>query len=315
MNFTARLREELAHAPVGPTCCRTAETAAVVRLGGALHLSDAGTGWIITLIDGAVVRRLHSAVVSLTDLRPRVEVHRPSGLRGTRYRLHLPRPVEPLLTTLGVLDSDGRPSDDVSRSLTSAPHDAAAFLRGALMAAGSISDPRRPPHLELRVPGPGVASAVRRLLSRCGASGAKAAQRDDGWRVFAKSGAEIGAVLARSGAHGAFLTWDGERLRRELRGEANRAANADQANLGRAVSAASRQVTAIESAVGVLGWDAIPDQLRTTALARLANPQATLAELGALHTPPVGKATVHRRLARLADLAHEATEKPAGDPG
>lgn len=302
MSFTAQVREELAHAPQGQTCCRTAEAAAMVRLGGALHLSGQGLGWVVEVGEGAVARRLHRALHQLYDVRPEIEVHQPTTLQRTRYRLTIPGPAQPLLERLGVLGGGGRPVEVPATNVTAAPHDAAAFVRGALMVAGSVSDPRRPPHLEIRVPGRASAQLLRRLLRRCGAAAATAAERDDGWRVVSKSGAAIGAVLARVGAHTSFLTWDAQRLRRELRGEANRATNADEANLARAVTAAARQVAVIENAVAVVGWDAFGDDLRATALTRLANPQASLGELAALHEPPVGKATVHRRLARIEAL-------------
>jgi len=96
-----------------------------------------------------------------------------------------------------------------------------------------------------------------------------------------------------------------------LRGDANRAANADRANLGRAVAASGRQTAMIEAVVGALGWGGVPADLEQTALARLANPEASLAELGALHDPVVGKAAVHRRLARLAEMA-EGLGRPGG---
>lgn len=312
MTFTAQVREELAHAPVGPDCCRTAEAAAMVRLGGALHLSGSGMGWIVDVGEGAVARRLHAALHEVHGVRPEIEVHQPTGLQGTRYRLSLPRPAGPVLGRLGLLDDDGRPVEVAPASVTSAPHDAAAFVRGAFMVAGSISDPRRPAHLEIRVPNHAAAEALRRLLGRCGATAARSAQRSDGWRVVVKSGAAIGAVLARIGAHASFLEWDGARLRRELRGEANRATNADEANLARSVEAAGRQVAAIEAAVAAYGWDGLPDDLAQTALTRVANPQASIAELASLHRPPVGKATVHRRLGRIAALAAEAAEGGSG---
>lgn len=311
MSFTATVREELAHAPPGKPCCRRAETAAMVRLGGALHLSGEGVGWIVTVSSGAVARRLHTAMGQLLGIRPDIEVHRPTSLQTTRYRLVLAPPAEEALTAVGVLGADRRPLDEPSAALSAAVHDAAAYVRGAVMVAGSISDPRRPPHLELSVPGPVLAEHLRRLVVRCGGHGARAARHQDGWRVFSKSGAAIGALLARIGAHGAFLEWDGERLRRELRGEANRATNADQANLSRVADAAARQVTAIEAAVRDVGWNGLDDDLRTTALVRLANPQASMAELAALHDPPIGKATVHRRLARLAGIAGDPDDQEA----
>lgn len=305
MSFTATVRDELAHAAPGAHCCRTAETAAMLRIGGALHLTGAGVGWVVTVGSGAVARRLHGALAEVLGVRPEIEVHERTGLQTTRYRLVLQPPVEPALRRIGVLDDHRRPLGKPAIALTSAPHDAAAYLRGAVMVAGSLSDPRRPAHLEVGVPGAVAAEHLRKLMVRCGAAGARASERQEGWRVFSKSGAEIGALLARVGAHGAFLEWDAERLRRELRGEANRATNADAANLSRTADAASRQVAAIEAALGAHGWDGLPEDLRTTALTRLANPDASLGELADLHDPPVGKATVHRRLARLAALGAE----------
>lgn len=288
-----------------------------MRHGGALHRTggtgrDAGTRWIVTLASNAAARRLHAALVEGFGVRPSIEMHRATSLRSSSYRLSLAPPVEPVLFELGILDADGRPLEAPPALLTAASCDAAAYVRGALMAVGSVSDPRRPPHLELRVAGARAAAALRDLLRRCGGTGSASAAATEGWRVSCKSGAAIGAVLARVGAHAAFLTWDGERLRRELRGEANRAANADRANLGRAADAAARQVAAIEAAVRRVGWDGLGDDLRQSALARLANPDASLSELAGLHVPPVGKATVHRRLARLSALA-ETGPVPAGE--
>lgn len=311
MSFTARVREELAHAPVGPACCRTAEAVAMLRLGGALHLTGAGPGWTVEVGEGAVARRLHASLVNLADVRLQIEVHQPTALQRTRYRLSLPAPATTSMRALDLLDADNRPTEGFDRRLTAAPHDAAAFIRGALMVTGSISDPHRSPHLELRTASATTADVLRRLLQRCGASAPRAAERADGWRVVSKSGASIGSVLARVGAHAAFLEWDGARLRRELRSEANRATNADGANLGRATAASARHVAAIEVLVAIHGWDGLSEDLRDTALARLANPEVSLAELAALHTPPVGKATVHRRLERIARLV-AAEEEGAG---
>ena len=281
----------------------------MMRLGGALHLSGQGPGWTVDVGENAVARRLHTALVGLYDIRPHIEVHQPTPLLGTRYRLSLPPPAANAMQRLSLLDADGRPVELPNPDVTSTPHDAAAFVRGALMVAGSFSDPRRAAHLEVRVPGGAAAELVRRLLRRCGASAPKAAERPDGWRVVSKSGASIAAVLARVGAHAAFLEWDGQRLRRELRGEANRATNADGANIGRVITASARQVALIEAVVAARGWDAMPDDLRETALARLANPEASLGELAALHDPPVAKATVHRRLERIAVLAGDAERR------
>jgi DNA-binding protein WhiA len=163
----------------------------------------------------------------------------------------------------------------------------------------------------MAAPGDLEADAVVEILAELGATSARVIRRAlrDGrvrHRVVVKSGEQIGVVLAGLGAHRAFLERDLRRLERGLRSEANRAANADRANLDRAATAAARQVAAINAALDRLEPDSLPDDIRQTALARIANPGATLGQVGALLDPPVGRSAVHRRIRRL--LATGATD-------
>jgi DNA-binding protein WhiA len=306
MSFAEDVREELAHVDVEATCCRLAETSAVLRFGGTLELAGGGRGLghVTTTTSAAVARRLHAALTALQDAdRPVVEVHRPSALRAvTTYRVRLIAPAEATLRGLALVDDAGRPVAGVPLALARRQCDLGAYARGALLGAGVVSDPGSAAHLEIRAPGAAAADDLARIARRAGATGARAVGGVRGWRVVVKSGTAIGALLVRAGAHAAFLRWDGQRLRRELRGEANRVANADRANVTRSVAAAARQVESVERALAA-GLDALPDDLRAIALARLANPEASLAELGALLDPPLTKSAVHRRLARLTARA------------
>lgn len=306
MTFTQQVREELAHTSPGPRARRLAEASAILRFGGALQIrGGAGVAYIVETDVGAVARRLRTTLGQLLAVPSELEVQQATGLRGaTIFRLRLRTGVGRALEPLGIVGADGRPVAGVARALTRSSDGAAAYVRGALMVAGSLSDPRRPPHLEVRAPGEATARDLVGLLERCGASGARAGEHH-GWRVACKSGTAIGALLARVGAHTAFLRWDGELLRRELRGAANRVANADRANVLRAVTASSRQAAAIERAMTSEDWRHVPAELQAIALARLASPEASLAEIGALMDPPVGKSTVHRRLAALTALLEE----------
>lgn len=304
MSFGREVREELAHVPLEKTCCRRAETAALLRFGGALHLGSGGVGWVLSTGSGAVARRARAALDALYGVRPDVEVHQAGGLRhGTGYRLMVAPPATPLLIDLGLLDARGRPAEDVPARLVRNQCCAASYLRGALMAGGSLAEPRHDAHLEIRAPGEAAARAASRLAERLTGHQAGVNAHSDGWRVVLKAGPAIGTLLTRTGAHSAFLRWDGERLRRELRGDANRMANADRANLQRSVTASARQIEAAERLLASPDWDDLPPELREAALARLANPEASLAELGGLLEPPVGKSAVYRRLARVTALA------------
>ena len=307
MSFTDRVRDELAHVPADRVCCRRAELAAALRLGATFRRRGGdgdGFGLVVESPSGAVVRRLHRSVRAFAPVRPELTAVEAGGLRrAPSYRLALPVAARDLLATLGVVDEAGRPRHTVPAALTGRACDRAAYLRGTLLVAGSVSGPGRAPHLELRVASSGLAEDLARLLRDSGAAGAHASAHRDGWRVVAKGGGQIADVLAATGAHTAFLELDQGRLRRELRGVANRAANADRANLTRAVVASARQAAVIEQIVAQFGWDALDEELRAVALARIANPEATLAELGSLLDPPLGKSAVHRRLQRLCALA------------
>lgn len=182
------------------------------------------------------------------------------------------------------------------------------------MASGSISRPGRDPHLEIATPNRESAVAVSSALAVVAGRQAGVTSSDDRHRVVLKSGETIGTVLAGLGASQAFLEWDEARLRRHLRGEANRLANADAANVRRAVKAAASQVRFVEAAIERGGWDALDSDLREIALVRLANPEATLAELGELCEPRISKSSVHRRLSRIEELGREP-EADGGTPG
>jgi cell division protein WhiA len=93
-----------------------------------------------------------------------------------------------------------------------------------------------------------------------------------------------------------------------VRGEAVRLANADEANLRRSVTAAMEQVAMVEAAVAELGWEALPSEIAAVAGLRLAHPEASLAELGALLDPPRSKGAVLARLRRMENLRERAQQ-------
>jgi DNA-binding protein WhiA len=318
VRFTDRVRDELAHVPLVGGTPTLHEASGLLRVAGSLVLSGGGFGFGATLrtASGPVARRLRAALLSL-GAEPEVEVHRPGGLHRTAgYRVRVEGGDAPVLRALGLLDAQGHPSPARQPARDGPAEEVRAYVRGAVMGAGSFSDPRGAAHAEVSVPSEGAGTHLAALLGVTGAPGARCAAHGDGWRVVWKSGPQIGTVLAALGAHTAFLEWDDGRLRRELRGEANRVANADRANLTRAVGAATRHVEAIERLVSAVGWEGLPEGLRGVALARVTNPEASLTELGALLDPPVGKSAVHRRLAALGELAADLrTDRPGGsDP-
>lgn len=308
--FTERVKQELARRDTGDREEGRAELAAILRLGGALHLHPGAPpeerlSLEVATSSGAVARRVFALLQRIYELRPEVQVRAPGGVRRHRtYIVVVAARADDLARDIGMLDRAGRPSGDVPATLVAAHGQAVAYVRGAFLAAGSVSAPGRSPHLEIPTGSASLADQLAALVERITERPATVAAGDPP-RLVVKSGETIGALLAALGASGAFLAWDEQRLRRSLRNEANRLANADAANVRRTIEAASDQTAAVAEVLDRLGWDGLPADLREVALVRLANPAASLAELGELCDPPIGKSSVHRRLRRILALTED----------
>ena len=308
-SFTDEVRQELAQVAPARACDRRAELAALLRFGGALHVSSNGRdasghalGIELWTAQGAVARRAYRLARG-EGADASLEAHEPGALqRTTRFVVWISGAAA-IAAATGLVDHRGHPVRVIGSALVERRCDASAFLRGALMACGNVSRLGRPAHLELRVETEASARTLADLVRRVVGERATVVASDRRVRVVVKSGAAIGALLAQLGAPRAFLAWDDARLRRELRADVVRAANADAANARRSAAAAAEQRRVVARAVSAVGWEALPPALREVALARVANPEASLAEVGALCDPPVGKAAVLRRLERLDEVA------------
>jgi hypothetical protein len=252
----------------------------------------------------AVARRAIGLVQRALGMRPRLTAVSTTARRphGPAYRVSLPADV----VRRREAGRGPRPeSGQDRRDADGADAETSALLRGALLVGGSISAPDRPVHLELSGVSPANAALLVAALGQV-LPDARPLHDATRHRIVLKSGAVVADLLAALGATRAFLTFDDRRLRRQLRGEANRLANADAANLARIASRAGAQVDAIEQAVELRGWDAFDAELREVALARIVNPSASLSELAELLQVP--RATLHRRLKRVEEAAKGVEE-------
>jgi cell division protein WhiA len=315
-SFTEAVRQELSRTPIEGDARPRAELSGIVRLAGSIAVRGgeaAGMRLEVATTSGAVARRTFALLQHRYGVRPELVVRAPGGVRRrTVYGVHVGASGRRIAEDLQVVDAQGLPLDELPAGLEGQV--GIAYLRGAVLAAATVSHPSRAPHLELAVGSDRVAEGLAELI-RGVVGGTVSVVDGPRRRVVLKSGERIGDLLAALGATRAFLDWDDRRLRRQLRGEANRLANADGANLRRTIEASAEQVRAVETAIAALGWAELDEDLRVVALARLANPEASLAELGELVDPPVGKSAVHRRLRRLALLAARAGSEPTPSDG
>lgn len=295
------VRQELSTAPIVDP---GVELAVLARVGGTWRRRGTDQGMVtevaISSTSGAVVRRAVALAEAVGVPRPQVAMRAAGGLRrktewAATFRTST-------LWDLGVVTASGAPVAGLPSIAADAPW---MTLRGALLAAGSVSSPRREAHLEIRMPSTPSALDLADLLVAEGHAVRADESRD---RVVAKARADVIALLTGAGAPVAAAAHERHHQLRQLRNRATRLANADAANVARSVDAAHEQVEALQGLVDAVGWDVLPDDLRAVGLARLVNPSASLADVGALVDPPLAKSTVHRRLTRLRELARRQAE-------
>jgi DNA-binding protein WhiA len=311
MALTAQVKDELARLKVERTSCRKAEVSAMVRFAGGLHIISGRIVVEAELDTGAAARRLRQAISDVYGHESDIIVVSGGGLRrGSRYVVRVVKDGESLARQTGLLDNRGRPVRGLPPQVVSAGiGEAEAAWRGAFLAHGSLTEPGRSSALEVTCPGPEAALALVGAARRLGIS-AKAREVRGVDRVVVRDGDAISAMLARLGAHETMLIWEERRVRREVRGTANRLANFDDANLRRSARAAVAAGARVERAFEILGDD-LPEHLREAGELRLAHKEASLEELGKLADPPLTKDAVAGRIRRLLATA----DKRASDLG
>ena len=177
-----------------------------------------------------------------------------------------------------------------------------AYIRGAFIAAGSMSDPSKSYHFEIVCGELAQAEYVRDMINSFDLD-AKIVTRKKTFVVYLKEGSQIVDVLNIMEAHIALMELENVRILKEMRNSVNRKVNCETANINKTVSAAVRQMEDIVYVRDTVGLDYLPEGLRDVALTRLENPDATLKELGSLMADPVGKSGVNHRLRKISEIA------------
>lgn len=179
-----------------------------------------------------------------------------------------------------------------------------AFLRGAFLAGGSVTDPEKRYHLELSTTHLKASRETGTLLLEMELA-AKETERKGSAVLYYKQSESIEDFLTAVGAPISAMAVMSAKIEKEWRNEANRRVNCDSANVDKTVEAAQEQLAAIRALEerGVL--QTLPQKLRETAALRVEHPESTLSELAALHDPPATKSAVNHRMRKLLAMARE----------
>jgi len=290
---------------------RAAELATMLRLAGGLHNIAGRIAVEVELEDQEIAARIRRDIAELYGLKSEGRMSPSSGSRSAPiFLVRVLDGGETLARQTGLLDARRRPIRGLPNKITTANlEDLAAVWRGAFLAAGAVTDPGRSAALEIACPTNEVAMALVGAAARLGVT-AKAREVRGMHRVVVREDDSISSLLTQMGATSAVSAWNELRLRREVRANANRLVNFDDANLRRSAQAAVAACARVDRALTILGDD-VPEHLAYAGKLRLDFRDASLDELGHHANPPMTKDAVAGRIRRLLAMA----DKRAADLG
>ncbi|HHT98065.1 MAG TPA: DNA-binding protein WhiA [Clostridiales bacterium] len=183
-----------------------------------------------------------------------------------------------------------------------------AFIRGAFLVAGSISNPNKTYHLEFVFANLNNAEFLQEILMTFNLEG-KIIKRKKYYIVYIKEGSQIVDILNVMEAHVSLMKLENIRILKDMRNTINRQVNCETANIGKTVVAASKQIDDIKLIDEQMGFTSLPKGLEAIARLRLDNTSASLNELGAMLTPQLSRSGVNHRLRKLSEIANQLRDE------
>jgi len=310
MTFSKDTKDELAHIVPEKNCCVLAEIAGFIRVCGTIKLMGGGKFKVVlTTEHNAVARHYKTLIKAYFDVDSTVEIGRSQAInKGKVYLMSLgPEELsEQILRETGILMLRGGMnyiSDGIYEGLIKTKCCRKAYLRGLFLGTGTMSNPEKGYQFEIVCDSEILAGDVKRLINGFIDIHAKVVVRKGQYVVYIKAASQILDLLAIMGAHTQYFAFEDIRMKKELVNRANRIQNCDQANIDKTVMASEKQISDIRAVTDRGGMDILPKKLREIALLRLENPDASMTEIGAMLDPPLKKAGVNNRFARIAELA------------
>ena len=223
---------------------------------------------------------------------------------GVIYEFAVKEPVYvwKLLEEFGRTQPDGQLHLD--KSLLECPDCRAAFLGAAFLCCGVVMDPAKEYSLEFELFKETLAQDLYELLCEMGYE-PKRARRQYSFVLYYRASEQVTDLLTLMGATNASLELINQKIYKELRNKTNRITNCENANIDKILNASQAAIENLKFLQENQRFATLPDELRQVAQARLSHPEYSLAELGQLLNPPLGKSGVSHRLRRLAQIAQD----------
>ena len=298
MSFAGEVKNELCRTALSRKCCAQAECYGILLYSNTYTAEEIR---IITESDAFAQRlpALFKKAFKLTFDRL------PEGEGKHIFSITQPRKLEAIQQVFG--GDPGALALHINFAVLEESCCRLSFLRGAFLAGGSVTDPRKGYHLELATSHLSVSREMLALMREMELE-PKAAQRKGNAVIYFQQSDRIEDFLTSIGAPLSAMEIMNAKLEKDLRGSVNRRVNCDAANLDKAVEAAMAQMEAIRRLEESGKLALLPDKLQEAAALRLAHPEDTLSQLAEQCDPPITKSALNHRLRKLVELGKEETQ-------
>lgn len=311
MSFSSEVKNEICRYTDISKKEAVAVLSAIMKVSGTLTLvSNKQLNFKVSTENPAMARLVFKLLKKYFDIHTKVMVKQGGAFKKNNvYVIMITEEmgIRRLLNEVGVLrDNDGYSSLNfgIEPHIVDNVNCKKAYIRGAFLGGGSVSNPEKTYHMEFVTHNADYAEQLSNLINHFNIT-SKVIQRKGSYVVYIKEGEQIVDLLNIIGAHNSLLELENVRIMKEMRNNVNRLVNCETANLSKTVNAAVRQVESIKLIQREIGLARLPRNLRDIAEVRLNNPDESLKELGELLDPPVGKSGVNHRLRRIEKIAEE----------
>jgi len=282
VSFSSQIKDKLCSADFACTACCIAETAGILRFGGVFSPEEIR---FVTESFG-VASRLHHNIIDEFGITT-------SFVSNAK--------------TLGLSIENKFDTENIYLRLSSdiAPFECceSAYIRGAFLGSGSVSNPEKGYHLEFSTKNKNEALFLQQLLAKKG-FGAKMVHRKSYDIVYLKEYEQIADLLGLMGDSGDAFELFSIQIEKEMRNNVNRRVNCENANADKVARACSKHLYAINKIKAAKMWESLPQTLQEIGNLREQYPEDGLKALGERLTPTIGKSGVNHRLERILEFAN-----------
>lgn len=311
MSFSSKVKKELADRIGNASHCKIAEIAAIISMCGNICIDEYNNYAIKVRTETEVTAtKFLNLVKKAFKYDANIEKKDNSYSRNqSTYIVSIEddEMTKKILQATKLIDENGEIEENLSLTdnlILKKDCCKRAFIRGAFLSAGSVNDPNKSYHFEIKCNNNNKSEQLINILKFFGID-AKIVARKGSFVVYIKEGESIVDVLNVMEAPISLMEVENIRILKDMSNYYNRQVNCEAANIKKTVTTAHRQIEDINFIIEQKGLDYLPAKLQDIAVVRLEHPDTPLQELGEMLDPPIGKSGVNHRLRKISQMADE----------